>query len=125
VLRAAPFMRYTSFYMNIFLQWIVSAIAIGVAAYLIPGVTVDLVNAFVLAIVLGLINAFLRPIISILTLPLNIVTLGLFSLVTNALLVMLADYLVPGFSVDGFVSALLFAIVISLVNWLFLRGRLS
>lgn len=111
--------------MNIFLQWAVSAIAIGLAAYLIPGVSVDVLGALALAIVLGLINAFIKPVISLLTLPLNLVTLGLFSLVTNALFVMLADYLVPGFSVDGFISALLFAIVISLVNWLFLRGRLS
>ena len=101
------------------IHWIVSAIAILIAAYLIPGVTVDLLGAIVLAVVLALINVFLKPIISLLTLPLNIVTLGLFSLVVNALLVLLAAMIVPGFAVAGFWPAFFFAIVISLINWLF------
>ena len=101
------------------IHWIVSAIAILIAAYLIPGVTVDLLGAIVLAVVLALINVFLKPIISLLTLPLNIVTLGLFSLVVNALLVLLAAMIVTGFEVAGFWPAFFFAIVISLINWLF------
>ncbi len=101
------------------LHWVVAAIAIGVAAYLVPGVHVTLVGALVLAVVLALINLFIRPIISILTLPLSILTLGLFSLVVNTLLVMLAAAIVPGFSVAGFWSAFFFAILLALINTLF------
>ena len=101
------------------IHWIVSAVAILIAAYLIPGVEVTLLGAIVLAVVLALINVFIKPIVSLLTLPLNIVTLGLFSLVVNALLVLLAAMIVPGFSVVGFWPAFFFAIVISLINWLF------
>lgn len=107
--------------MNI-LHWIVSAIAIGIAAYLIPGATVTPVGALVLAVVLGLINAFIRPIISALTLPVNIFTLGLFSLVVNALLIILAAAIVPGFDISGFWTAFFFSIVLSLVNALFGAG---
>lgn len=105
--------------MTIFIHWIVSAIAILIAAYLIPGINVTLVGALVLAVVLGLINAFLKPLINLITLPLNIVTLGLFSLVVNALLIILAGMLVPGFLVEGFWPAFFFSIVVSLVSALF------
>ena len=101
------------------IHWIISAIAILAAAYLIPGVEVTLFGAFVLAIVLGLFNVFLKPIISLLTLPLTIISLGLFSLVINAGLVLLASLIVPGFSVHGFANAFLFSIIISLINALF------
>lgn len=104
-------------------HWLVSAVAILIAAYLIPGVQVTLVGAIVLAVVLGIINVFLRPIIMFLTLPLNILTLGLFSLVVNALLIMLAGMFVPEFSVDGFWSALLFSVIVSLVTALFAWGK--
>ena len=100
-------------------HWIVTALAIGIAAYLIPGIEVTPVDALVLAVVLGIINMFLKPIINLLTLPLNIVTLGLFSLVVNALLIMLAGSLVPGFMVAGFWPAFFFAIVVALVSGLF------
>ena len=105
--------------MNHITHWVVSAVAEGLAAYLLPGVTVTLLGALVLAVVLGLINALIKPLVFILTLPINIITLGLFSLVINALLVMLAAYVVPGFSVAGFWSAFWFAILLSLINWLF------
>ena len=101
------------------LHWIVSAIAIGIAAYLIPGVMVTPVGALVLAVVLGLINVFIKPLIFILTLPINILTLGLFSLVINALLVILASSIVPGFSVAGFWPAFWFSIIFSLINMVF------
>lgn len=105
--------------MNI-VHLLINAVAILVAAYLIPGVVVDnLVALIVLVIVLALINVFIKPIVTLLTLPINIVTLGLFSLVINALLVMLAGAIVPGFTVDGFWAAFFFAIVLSLVNALF------
>ncbi|MEK7602197.1 MAG: phage holin family protein [Patescibacteria group bacterium] len=99
-----------------FIHWLITAVAILIAAYLIPGVSVTLVGALVLAIVLGIINMFFKPIITLLTLPINILTLGIFSLVVNALLIMLSAIIVPDFSVDGFWTALLFSIVVSLVT---------
>lgn len=101
------------------IHWIVSVVAILIAAYLVPGVHSTLVGAIVLAVVLGIFNLFLRPILLILTLPITILTLGLFSLVINALLVMLADVLVPGFSIGGFWIAVLFSLVVSIVNAFF------
>ena len=100
-------------------HWFVAALAIGIAAYLVPGVSVTLPGALIAAVVLGALNLFIRPILLVLTLPVTILTLGLFSFVINALLVMLASKLVPGFFVPGFWSALLFALVLALVNWVF------
>jgi putative membrane protein len=100
-------------------HWLVSAVAIFIAAYIIPGVHVTIIGGLVLAIVWALINVFIKPVITILTLPITIVTLGLFSLVINALLVILASKIVPGFAVSGFWSAFFFAIVLSLINALF------
>jgi putative membrane protein len=105
--------------MKTIIQWTISAIAIGVTAYLLPGVSVTLAGAFVLAIVLAIINVLIKPIIFILTLPINILTIGLFSLVINAFLVWGASILVPGFDVAGFWSAFFFAIILSLVNMVF------
>ena len=88
-------------------------------SYIIPGVAVDsFTTALVVAVVLGIINIFLRPILVILTLPITIITLGLFALVLNALLIMLAANLVPGFEVSGFWAALLFALLLSVVSWI-------
>ncbi len=101
------------------IHWIITALAIGIAAYLLPGVDVTLVGAVILAVVLGLINVFIKPIIGLLTLPINIITLGLFSLVVNALLILLAGMLVPGFTVTGFWPAFFFSILVSLINALF------
>lgn len=100
-------------------HWFITALAIGIAAYLIPGIEVTLVGALVLAVVLGIINVFLKPVINLLTLPLNVLTLGLFSLIVNALLIMLAGMVVPGFVVAGFWPAFFFAIVVALVSGLF------
>lgn len=107
--------------MGILVNWLLSAIAIGITAYLLPGVHIEggAVTVLVLAVVLGLINAILKPILKLLTLPITILTLGLFSLVINALLILLAARIVPGFMVDGFWWALLFSIVLSLVNGFF------
>lgn len=98
-------------------KWLLSALAIMVAAYLLPGVKIDgFFPAMVAAVVIGLINAFIKPILIILTLPINILTLGLFTLIINAFLVMLASALVPGFDVTGFGWAILFSIVLFFVN---------
>src|SRR4051812_46069539 len=106
--------------MKLFLHWLISAVAIIIAAYLVPGTLVTIPGALVAAIVLGILNLFIKPLLLILTLPINILTLGLFTLVINAVLVLLASAVVPGFSVAGFWSALLFAIVTMLVNWVFI-----
>ncbi len=105
--------------MKIFFHWLTSAIAILVAAYIVPGVMVTPVGALVAAVVLGAVNLFIRPILLILTLPITILTLGLFSLVINALMAMLAAYLVPGLIIVGFWPAFFFALVLSIVNWVF------
>lgn len=105
--------------MKIFFHWFISTIAILIAAYLVPGVVVTLIGACIAAVVLGAVNLFVRPVFLLLTLPINVLTLGLFSFVINALLIMLVSYLVPGFFVSGFWQALLFALVLSVVNWVF------
>ena len=105
--------------MKIIINWVVSALAIIVTAYVLPGVHVNgFLAALVLAVVLGAINLILRPILVILTLPISIMTLGSFVLIINALLIMLAAHIVPGFYVDSFWWALLFGIVLALVNWI-------
>src|ERR1035437_7585207 len=104
--------------MKTIIHWVVSTLAILITAYILPGVHVNgLLAAFVLAIVLGAINAILRPILIFLTLPLTVLTLGLFTLVINGVLVMLASYIVPGFVVVNFWWALLFGVVLSIISW--------
>lgn len=103
--------------MKTLIHFVVSALAILITSYILPGVHVDgIFAAFVLAVVLGAINLVLRPVLVMLTLPITIITLGLFVLVINALLVLLASYIVPGFIVDGFLWAFLFGIVLAAVN---------
>lgn len=106
--------------MKLLSHWILSALAIGIAAYLLGDkVQVTVLGALIAAVVLGAFNIFIRPIIMVLTLPINLVTLGLFSLVINAALVMLASMIVPGFMVSGFWIALLFALILAVINWVF------
>ena len=104
--------------MKTIIHFLVSTLAILITAYILPGVHVSgIVAALVLAVVLGIINTILRPILIFLTLPLTILSLGLFVLVINGLLVMLASYIVPGFTVVNFWWALLFGVVLAIVNW--------
>ena len=95
---------------------IATIIAILIGAYLVPGIGITLVASLVLAVVLGIINLFFKPIIHLLTLPLNVLTLGIFSLFVNAGLILLASYIVPDFTVASFWSAFLFSIIVSLVT---------
>ena len=104
--------------MHIIINWVLSGIAIILTAYLLPGVQVDsFVTALLVAIVLGIVNAILKPILVLLTLPITLLTLGLFMFVINAVMVLVVDRVIPGFGVDGFMSALLFSLVLSVVNW--------
>ena len=105
--------------MNMLFHWVVATAAILIAAYIVPGVSVTPVGALIAAIVLGALNLFVRPILLVLTLPITVVTLGLFSFVINALLVMLASVIVPGFFVSDFWAALLFALALAVINWVF------
>ena len=104
--------------MKLIVNWLVAAVAIVIAAYLLPGVMVSgFVTALILAVVIGGINLFVRPLLVLLTLPLTVVTFGLFLFVINALLVMLAAAIVPGFAVASFWWAMLFAVVLAMVNY--------
>ena len=104
--------------MKTLIHFLVSTIAILITAYILPGVHVNgIIAAIVLAVVLGAINAILRPILIFLTLPITILSIGLFVLVINGLLVILASYIVPGFTVTNFWWAFLFGIVLTVVSW--------
>ena len=97
------------------LKLLVSTVSVIVATYILPSVHIDSYSiALIVAIVLGLLNMLLKPILVLLTLPINILSLGLFTFVINALLVLLASSLVNGFSVDSLLSALLFSLITSL-----------
>jgi len=105
--------------MRILFKVLLTAAALLVVAYYVPGVIVEsFYTALVVALVLGLLNLVVKPLIILLTLPLNILTLGLFTLVINAGLFWLVSTFVKGFYVDGFVPAFLGALVISIVSWL-------
>lgn len=99
---------------------VLSTIAVLVAQKIVPGVYLDgWMTAMTVAIVLGIINFTLRPVLSILTLPINILTLGLFTFILNAFMLLLVDTIVPGFTLASFWTALLCSVVLSLINWLF------
>jgi putative membrane protein len=100
-----------------FAKTVATAVAVVVAAYILGGVHVDnTLTALIVAVVLGLLNSFVKPIFIILTIPITIFTLGLFLLVINVIIVKLAASLVAGFSVDGWIPALLFSLVVSIVS---------
>lgn len=110
------------------LDWLytllINSIAILISAYLLSGVKVrGFLDALVAAILLGLVNAFIRPVLLLLTLPITILTFGLFVLVINALMVMLVAAILPGVTVKNFWWALLFSIILTLINsflyWVF------
>ena len=106
--------------MNFLLKILLSGVAVVVSAYLIPGVRVDgYVTALLVALVLSLLNITVKPLLTILTIPVTILTLGLFLLVINVIIIYIADALVDSFHVNGFIPALLFSLVLSLVNGLF------
>ena len=103
--------------MKILVHWLLAILAIIIAAYILPGVAVSgFLAALAAAVVLGLANAFLKPVLLVLTLPVNIMTLGLFTIVINVFLIWLTDQIVPGFSVAGFWWAVLFSAVLFFVN---------
>src|SRR5712671_996326 len=106
--------------MRILLNWLLSALAVWVVSRLVPGFHVaGLAAALIAALVIGFVNATLGLLLKIITLPLTVLTLGIFWFVINALMLEMAAAVVPGFRIDTFASAFLGAIVLSLVNMLF------
>ena len=104
---------------SIITRWLIITMAILVASRLVPGIEVDtLMTAILAAAVLGLINVFIKPVLLILTLPLSILTLGVFTFFLNALLLEFVAYFVPGFKVNNFIAAFLGSLLISVVTWL-------
>jgi putative membrane protein len=105
--------------MGILIRILLFAAAAYIAARLIPGVQIsNAQSALLVAIVLGLLNAFLKPILVALTIPITIITLGLFLLVINILMIYLAAYIVDGFNVQNWIAALLFSIVMAVVGFI-------
>ena len=105
--------------MNIILRWLVATVAILLGAYLVPGVEVaGIWPALWVALFLGLLNVTLKPILLILTLPINVLTFGLFTFIINTLLILLVSSIIQGFSVAGFLSALAFSVILSIISYL-------
>lgn len=105
--------------MSQLIHLIVSTIAVIITSFLLPGVQVSgLVAAFLTALVLGALNVFVKPLMLLFTLPVNVLTLGLFTFVINAVIILLASAIVPGFKVKGFWWALLFSLILSVVNYI-------
>ena len=97
---------------------VIAAVALWLAAVIVPGIDYDgWVDLLLAGLLLGLVNAFVRPVVTILTLPVTILTLGLFLLVVNAAMIGLVGLLLPGFHVDGFWPAVFAAIVTGVVSW--------
>lgn len=105
--------------MRLLLRWLLSAAALMLITYYVPGIGVaSFYTALVAALVLGLVNALIRPVLLVLTLPVNILTLGLFTLVINTFLFWLVSTVVKGFTVAGFWPAFWGALIMMLVGWL-------
>ncbi|MDP1862454.1 MAG: phage holin family protein [Thiobacillus sp.] len=104
--------------MRLLLLWILNAIALLAVTYLLPSIQVSSFGTALLAALgLGLINTLVRPVLAILTLPITVITLGIFYLVLNGLLFWLASAFIPGFEVDGFASAIVGAILYGVIAW--------
>jgi len=112
---------------GVLIRWLVLTISIILTSYLVDGIYVEsFFSALFAALVLGILNALFRPVLLVITLPINILTLGLFTFVINALLLKMVSGVVPGFYVYGFWSAVFGSLIISLVSWLlssFVNGR--
>jgi putative membrane protein len=112
---------------GVLLRWLVLTAAVLAASWFLDGIRVDgLLSAVLAAATLGILNAFLRPLIILVTLPVNILTLGLFTFVINALMLQIVSGVIPGFTVHGFWTAVFGALIIGFVSWLlntFVGGR--
>lgn len=104
---------------GLLIRWLFLAVAVMIAAYLIDGIRVEgFFAALLAAALLGFLNAFFRPVLLILTLPLNLLTLGLFTFIINTFLLLMVSGVIGGFHVEGFGAGLLGSLIISIVSWL-------
>ena len=104
---------------GLILRWLISTASIVLASYLVNGIRVSgFFSALLAAVALGILNAVLRPILIILTLPLTILTMGLFIFFINALMLVMASGIIPGFDVQGFWPAMFGSLIISIINWI-------
>lgn len=105
--------------MRLLVVWLINAVALLLLPYLVPAIRMDgILTALLVVLVLGLVNTVLRPLLILLTLPVTLLTLGLFIFVINALLFLMVAHWVDGFYVGGFWSALLGSLLYSIVSWL-------
>ncbi len=105
--------------MRFIIRLLISSIALILVAYFMPGISFDsFTTVFVAALILGLVNAIVRPILLILTLPINILTLGLFTLIVNALMLWIVNLMLKGFSITDFGQAIWGALIYWAVNWI-------
>ncbi|OGG34526.1 hypothetical protein A2363_04955 [Candidatus Gottesmanbacteria bacterium RIFOXYB1_FULL_47_11] len=103
--------------MSIIVRWVLNALALYIVATILPGIHLsDFGSALVAVVIIGLVNVLIKPILFLLTLPVTVITFGLFAFVLNALMLMLASALTPGFKIDGFGTALLGSILLSLIT---------
>jgi len=105
--------------MRFLLKLLVTSLAVFFSAYILNGVYLEgFPTAILVALLMGFLNAFLKPILIILTIPITLITFGLFLLVINAVIILLADYALTGFTVDSFFTALVFSIIVSVITWI-------
>lgn len=103
--------------MNLILRFFLNGLAVLATAYLLPGVDVtDYQTALITALVLSIANIIIKPLLILFTIPITVMTLGLFLLVINAIIILLVDHFVTGFSVNGFWWALAFSLIMSIFN---------
>ena len=102
---------------NFLLTWLLAAVSLVITAYLVPGFVIQsFIAALIAAVILGLVNAIIKPLLVVLTLPITIVTLGLFLFIVNAITIWIAGAITPGFDVNGFIPALIGSIVLTIVS---------
>ncbi len=105
--------------LGFFLRWAINLLALVIAGSVMPGIGIESLEMGIIAAgILGVVNAVIRPVVLVLTLPINLLTLGLFTLVINAFMLMLVSAMVPGLVIEGFRAAFWGALIISLVSWL-------
>lgn len=103
--------------MGLLISFLANAAALWVTTYFVPGVTVtDTTTLFLAAISIGLVNTFIRPILRLISLPVTLVTFGIFALIVNAVAFLIAAWFVPGFEIDGFMTAIIGALVMSIAS---------
>ena len=117
ILTSFLFWAYYECNMKLLVRLLINAVAVLICAYFIPGVTVDgFVSALWVAVALAILNTFLKPILMLISFPINLITFGLFTIIVNTIIILLADYLVPGLTIETFWLAVLFGIVLTIVS---------